>query len=155
MLNKALKLKLPPFLLLIICFMLMWCLALVTPGLHGFLFIRAAGAACLFLAGLLFCVAGIINFKLAHTTVNPTQPSATSTLVTYGIYSLSRNPMYVGFLGILLGLFFHLGNLFTLVFPALFFFYVNRFQIEPEEQALALLFNNQYADYKKCVRRWL
>lgn len=153
--NNALSLKVPPLLLMLAFLPFMWCCTLFTPSINQLLFLRAAGAAGLILAGVLFCAAGIISFKLAKTTVNPIRPETTTELVTYGAYSISRNPMYVGFLGILIGWSFQLGNVFSLVFPALFFFYITRFQIEPEEEALALLFNEAFTEYKNRVPRWL
>ena len=43
----------------------------------------------------------------------------------------------------------------ALLGPVAFVFYIDRFQIEPEERALAKLFANEYADYRAKVRRWL
>jgi protein-S-isoprenylcysteine O-methyltransferase Ste14 len=34
-------------------------------------------------------------------------------------------------------------------------FYLDRFQVGPEERALQSLFGGEYAAYKKKVRRWL
>lgn len=54
-------------------------------------------------AGLMFGLAGVVAFRKAKTTTNPVEPSATSALVISGVYRLSRNPMYVGLLLMLLG----------------------------------------------------
>jgi protein-S-isoprenylcysteine O-methyltransferase Ste14 len=37
-----------------------------------------------------------LSFQRAGTTVNPLRPSASSALVTSGIYRYTRNPMYLG-----------------------------------------------------------
>jgi len=63
--------------------------------------------------------------------------------------------MYLGFLLVLAGWTIFLSNaLAFLVLPA-FIFYMNRFQIEPEERALASLFGREFDAYKSRVRRWL
>jgi protein-S-isoprenylcysteine O-methyltransferase Ste14 len=36
-----------------------------------------------------------------------------------------------------------------------FFFYIDRFQIAPEERVLSRLFGNDYATYQTKVRRWV
>ena len=83
------------------------------------------------------------------------QPESASALVVSGIYRLTRNPMYLGFLLILLGWALFLSNgLAVLAVPA-FVFYMNRFQIEPEERALAAIFGAEFVAYKSHVRRWL
>ena len=41
------------------------------------------------------CLAGVLAFRRAATTVNPTTPQASSSVVTTGIYAHSRNPIYV------------------------------------------------------------
>jgi len=46
-------------------------------------------------------------------------------------------------------------NVAAFVFLPVFVLYMNRFQIEPEERALALKFGSEYAAYKARVRRWL
>jgi protein-S-isoprenylcysteine O-methyltransferase Ste14 len=53
------------------------------------------------------------------------------------MYKLSRNPMYLGFLLVLVGWAVFLSNALAFVFVPAFIFYMNRFQIEPEEKALA------------------
>jgi protein-S-isoprenylcysteine O-methyltransferase Ste14 len=75
--------------------------------------------------------------------------------VRSGVYSFTRNPMYLGFLLVLVGWATFLSNaLAFLILPA-FILYMNRFQIEPEERALASLFAEEFVAYKSRVRRWL
>ena len=63
--------------------------------------------------------------------------------------------MYLGLLLVLLGWAIHLSNaLAVLLLPALIL-YMNRFQIVPEERALATRFGQEFAAYKSRVRRWL
>jgi len=48
-----------------------------------------------------------------------------------------------------------LSSAWALVGPVAFVLYINRFQIKPEERALAAMFGTEYAEYKGRVRRWL
>jgi protein-S-isoprenylcysteine O-methyltransferase Ste14 len=57
----------------------------------------------IFTAGLVLDVYSIIGFLRARTTVNPMRITATSELVTTGLYRWSRNPMYFGLIVVLTG----------------------------------------------------
>jgi protein-S-isoprenylcysteine O-methyltransferase Ste14 len=105
--------------------------------------------------GVTFCVAGVVSFKIAKTTVNPSKPDQASELVTSGVYRISRNPMYVGFAFILLGWGVWLASILAILTIVGFVTYLTQFQIIPEERALTTLFGQQFTDYKAKVRRWL
>lgn len=105
--------------------------------------------------GVSFCVAGVVSFKIAKTTVNPSKPDQASELVTSGVYRISRNPMYVGFAFILLGWGVWLASILAILTIVGFVTYLTQFQIIPEERALTTLFGQQFTDYKAKVRRWL
>jgi len=98
---------------------------------------------------------GIVSFRQARTTVNPMKPDTTSSLVVSGIYRWTRNPMYLGFLLVLLGWALFLSNALAFVLLPAVIFYMDRFQIEPEERALHSLFGQQFVIYTSRVRRWL
>jgi protein-S-isoprenylcysteine O-methyltransferase Ste14 len=68
---------------------------------------------------------------------------------------MSRNPMYVGLLFVLVAWAVYLCRAWTLLGPAAFVLYINRFQIAPEERTLTTRFGGAYSDYKRAVRRWL
>ena len=72
-----------------------------------------------------------------------------------GIYRLTRNPMYLGVLLLLLAWAIYLANVLTVLFLPAFVWYMGRYQIEPEEQALTSLFGPQYTAYAAQVRRWI
>jgi protein-S-isoprenylcysteine O-methyltransferase Ste14 len=76
-------------------------------------------------------------------------------VVTSGIYRLSRNPMYLGFLLALAGWTVFLGNIIALALLPLFVAHMNAFQIKPEERALLAKFGPAYAQYMRTTRRWL
>jgi len=105
--------------------------------------------------GALVSLVGVVAFKSAKTSVNPIKPDGNSKLVTSGIYRISRNPMYLGFLIALIGIAVYLTNLFSLLLCGVFVMYMNRFQIRPEERALKSLFGKEYINYKIRTRRWL
>lgn len=106
--------------------------------------------------GALICIMGVASFHSAKTTVNPTKPQQASSLVISGIYRISRNPMYLGFLLLIIAWGSFLTHLLSLLFfPVLFVFYMNRFQIPDEEKALAEKFGQDFISYKNMVRRWL
>ena len=81
-------------------------------------------------------------------------PSKATSLVTGGIYNYSRNPMYLALLLILLAWGLWLGNAFNILLAAGFVGYMNKFQIIPEETALASKFGKTYHQYCILVRRW-
>lgn len=116
---------------------------------------RIGAAATMALAGLGFSIAGVLSFRLARTTVNPLKPETASALVVRGVYRVSRNPMYVGMLLVLIGWTLYLSSPWTLLGPAAFVLYITRFQIVPEERALSAMFGTAFADYRSKVRRWL
>jgi protein-S-isoprenylcysteine O-methyltransferase Ste14 len=99
--------------------------------------------------------AGIGSFRKAQTTINPTQPNNTSQLVTTGIYRWSRNPMYVGFMMVLIAWGIVLANPLTFLGVIGFYGYMNYFQIAPEEEALQNIFGEAFTQYCAKVRRWL
>jgi protein-S-isoprenylcysteine O-methyltransferase Ste14 len=82
-------------------------------------------------------------------------PSASSSLVTAGIYTVTRNPMYLGFAMFLLGWGIFLANPVSLLVIPCFVFYMTRFQIIPEERALQSLFGPDFQAYRAKARRWL
>jgi protein-S-isoprenylcysteine O-methyltransferase Ste14 len=127
-----------------------------TLGLGKFEFaLQAPVAAVLLIVGLLLMFAAVASFVAAKTTVNPLRPSRASSLVTTGIFRISRNPIYLGDLLVLAALAVWLGNAVSALLLVPFVAYINRFQIIPEERALTKLFGQSYAAYCSKVRRWL
>jgi len=107
------------------------------------------------LTGIAIAIAGVVEFRRAQTTVNPLKPQATSRLVTSGIYRFTRNPMYLGFCMGLVASAVFLSSAWALLGPLAFVVYITRFQIAPEERALAGLFGDAFTDYQGRVRRWV
>jgi protein-S-isoprenylcysteine O-methyltransferase Ste14 len=105
--------------------------------------------------GALIAVAGVVSFRHARTTVDPTSPERASELVTSGVYRYTRNPMYVGFALILLGWAAMLQNAFALLGPAVFVVWIDRFQVRFEERAMRAKFADAFEAYCRRTRRWL
>ena len=105
--------------------------------------------------GFLLLIISIKSFIDNKTTINPLNLKKSTYLVTSGIFRFSRNPMYLGMLLFLLGTAIILNIIGGLIISILFIFYMNFFQIIPEEKALQNLFGKNYRNYRKTVRRWI
>jgi AraC family transcriptional regulator, transcriptional activator FtrA len=151
----GLELKVPPMALAVIAAALMWGARSATPDFSFPFPSNPMFPVGLALLGALTCLGGVVAFRRAKTTVNPMKPDTTSTLVVSGIYRYTRNPMYLGFLLLLMAWAAALSNLLALVSLLAFVLYMNRFQIVPEERMLASRFAQDYAEYRARVRRWL
>lgn len=92
-------------------------------------------------------------FRTAGTTVKPFNES--SVLVRNGLYGITRNPMYLGFVLILLGPAVLLGSLTPFLVVILFAILMDRGFISFEERMLEEKFGKEWRDYKGEVRRWL
>ena len=152
---QSLELKIPPPIVALIVGLAMWGLSRVTVAMIGADAIRTALAVAFALTGAIFDVAALIAFRRARTTVNPLKPRSAASLVTSGIYQVTRNPMYVGLVFFLCAWAAWLGAWLGFLGPLVFGAYISRFQIAPEENALDALFGNSYRAYKAKVRRWL
>ena len=94
-------------------------------------------------------------FAQAKTSIDPLRPFKSTSLITNDIYKYSRNPMYFGYLLILLSSSVYLGNVISIIIIPLFIFIINFIQIIPEEETLKDLFGPTYDEYLSKVRRWI
>ena len=108
-----------------------------------------------FVVGIFVFAAAVSSFKKQKTTVNPISIENASSLVVSGIFKYSRNPMYLGMSFVLLGLTFKFNLIGGLLFTGIFMLFITIFQIKPEEVAMEKLFDQEWKDYTKNVRRWL
>lgn len=116
------------------------------------LFFRILGGIVIALAiGLDLWVFKI--FSGASTTIRPDRGAAA--LVTGGPFRFSRNPIYVGNIGILAGLGLFTGIWLFFAFSVINFFLLDHYQIRKEEAHLAARFGMDWHDYADRVRRWL
>jgi protein-S-isoprenylcysteine O-methyltransferase Ste14 len=103
--------------------------------------------------GLALMVWAAVHFRRAGTNIHPHQPALA--LVTGGPYRFTRNPMYLGMAGILLGAALLLGSLSPFIVIPGFMALVGERFIDQEEAKLEATFGAPYLDYKEKVRRWL
>lgn len=146
--------RIPPPLVMVIVAALMW--------LGHLLLGNDLAGGWLLVVGSTFCIAGVgvavTGFRTmvaAHTSPSPTQIDLVKYMVTGGIYSRTRNPMYLGMALLLIGLECILANVWLLLGPLVFVFFIQRFQIAPEERVLLHKFGLEYEGYRQRVRRWI
>ncbi len=151
---SKLECLIPPPVVLLLLGALAWAIAVVLPG-AAVLPSASLSAIVVGLAGLVLNLGPKVMFRRAGTTVNPLRPGSSMVLVRSGLYRFSRNPMYFGHVLLLLAWVIWLRNAaaFPLVFVHLA--YLTRFQVIPEERALAARFPDAYADFVRGTRRWL
>jgi protein-S-isoprenylcysteine O-methyltransferase Ste14 len=112
------------------------------------------------LVGLVPLAAGVLlnliadgDLRKANTTVKPFEES--SALVTTGAYGWTRNPMYVGFVDMLVGIALMLGSLSPLLVVPPFAWWMDRAYIDVEERMMAETFGQAWDEYRQRVRRWV
>ena len=147
------KTKIPPPIIALICIVINYLSTyLINP--IKFPNIEIIGGLILLL-GVATAMLATLLFKKDKTTVNPINPEETTTLVTTGIFSITRNPMYLGsFLSISSTVLFF-GSWFGIIILMFFVWFITKFQIIPEEEAMEKLFGNKYDEYRQNVRRWI
>ena len=123
-------------------------------------FPRASITLAFILAGIILILAGIAIIILARQEFaqhgQPTDPGRpTSKVVTTGIFSISRNPLYLGIVCFLVGLSlaFNLPWVLILLLPALIA--CHYILIAPEERYLTAKFGEEYSRYTATVHRWI
>ena len=151
----SLETKIPPPVVALLFAIAMWGISKVTPLIDLPASLRFAVTSLIALGGLGFSLAGILAFRSAETTINPLKPQTASALVTTGVYRITRNPMYVGLLLVLVSWAIYLSSGWAFFGPVAFILYITRFQILPEERALIGIFGREFDEYRRRTRRWL
>jgi len=103
--------------------------------------------------GFLFGVGAFIEFRKARTTLDP--HGSVKTLVMNGVYRFTRNPIYFGFLLMVIGFPLTYGYFWGILAAPFFMVTMNRLVIEKEEAYLEKKFKEQYTAYSLRVRRWV
>lgn len=103
--------------------------------------------------GFLLGVGALLEFRKARTTLDP--HGSVNHLVASGIYRFTRNPIYLGFLLMVIGLPLNSGSYWGIVMAPFYIMAMTRLVIQHEEKYLEKKFKNQYTDYRSRVRRWL
>jgi protein-S-isoprenylcysteine O-methyltransferase Ste14 len=106
----------------------------------------------LILAAASLIAAAITGFSRAGTAIQTRSPS--TALVTGGVYALARNPIYVGFFLILIGIALLAAWDWLVLFAVIFMAVIHWGVVRREERYLAGKFGEAYAAYKARVRRY-
>lgn len=104
-------------------------------------------------AGFALDIAALVTMRRARTNILPHRPA--DKLLTHGVFSVSRNPIYLGNTVLLLGAAgaFQIG--WFAIFAAIAAIGVDKLAIRREEGHLAHKFGAAWADYVEKVPRWL
>ncbi len=147
--------RVPPPLVVVLSGAAMAAVAWFTPTVEIESSLRFAFGAAVIALGALLVVQGARTFWRNETTIDPVAIDRASTLVTGGVFRLSRNPMYVGFAVALVGWAVCLAAPWAMLGPVAFVDFTTRFQIIPEELAMRAKFGRAYDEYRAQVRRWV
>lgn len=111
------------------------------------------------ISGVIILITGFAIMGKAHDLFKKYKTTLyfneSSHLITDGIFSKSRNPMYIGMFLFLLGTAVCFMNLFSLITPFIFLTAVNLIFIKKEEKMMAEKFGDEYLRYKSRVKRWI
>lgn len=99
---------------------------------------------------ILFCA---YLFRQKDTTIKPFQESGY--LAREGIFNYSRNPIYLGMIIVLSGLWIIEGSLTPVLIIPVFTWLIHELFIKEEERMLEAKFGEEYREYKATVRRWI
>ena len=150
--KKYLKTKIPPPIVTLLCIGIIYLFEnKIEYSQHDF---KAIGIIFLIL-GFIIIFLAVLKFIKIKTTVDPTRPHKTSNLVISGIYKITRNPMYLGMLFLIIAYTIYTNNVVGSITIPIFIFYINKFQIEPEEIEMRKKFGESFENYCKKVNRWI
>ncbi|MDW3117208.1 MAG: isoprenylcysteine carboxylmethyltransferase family protein [Roseovarius pacificus] len=103
--------------------------------------------------GLLLMVLAFAEMRRQRTTIIPHETP--ERLVQTGIFSRTRNPIYMGDALILLGLILRWDAVLSLPLVPVFVWIVEKRFIEPEEDRMRRKFGMEFARYCQKTRRWI
>ncbi len=148
---KPVKIDPPYYLYLFIGIMVL--LHFVIPVTHFIHFPLNLFGLIVLIPGIALNLSADKAFRVNNTTVKPILE--TNKLITTGIFHLTRNPMYLGFVLILLGIGILMGTLTPFLAVIVFAFFMDVVFIRYEEQKLEKAFQEKWVAYTKKVRRWI
>jgi protein-S-isoprenylcysteine O-methyltransferase Ste14 len=111
-----------------------------------------AGAALVALS-LYTNVSGFLAFRRAGTNVIPTKPALT--VVRDGPFRYTRNPMYLGMIGLVLGIGLLFSNLWGAILALVLWLALDRGVVRREERYMEAKFGDSYRALLAATRRWL
>jgi len=142
-----------PLLIMFILLALCWGVSRLYPLNFGWGVWGMAAGWIILLCGVSLLAVAFSLFLTKGTTVNPTKEP--DKLVSEGIYRVTRNPMYLGMLLVLIGFPFLIESVTGLIFSLLFFLIMDLSVIPREERVVEGVFGEEYRLYKLRTRRWI
>ena len=109
-------------------------------------------SVAMFIGGLLNFI-GIAVWIYAVIIQRISREISSGNLVTTGIYSIVRNPIYLAFLCVCTGVLITAHNVFLLIFPLVSYIFLTILMKQTEEKWLLEKFGTEYAEYCKHVNR--
>lgn len=113
----------------------------------------------LVLTGIILIIAGVSVIVSARREFSrfgqPTDPGhPTSKIIKTGVFLISRNPLYLGCVMVLLGISLTANIFWILIFLLISIIFCHYVLILPEEKYLADKFGQEYKEYLASVGRW-
>lgn len=145
----------PPPLVYVVIFLVSLLIQKLLPLDRTFFYstIAANVGIVLLICAAVFAVPAVVQFIRSKNNIVPIRPA--NSLQTTGIYSITRNPMYMSLLLFYAGLAITKGNWWTMILIPALILIVQGYIIRKEEAYLERKFGEDYAAYKKRVRRWI
>ena len=103
--------------------------------------------------GILLILLAVVEFRRHQTSIVPHH--SPKRLIQSGIFSRTRNPIYLGDTLILLGLILRWDAVLALALVPIFVWITEKRFILPEEDRMRRQFRAEFARYERKVRRWL
>jgi protein-S-isoprenylcysteine O-methyltransferase Ste14 len=113
----------------------------------------APAGVTLVLLGAALLLWALHEFRSNHTSIEPWKP--TTAIIESGPFAYSRNPVYIGFALVTIGVgtWVDRGMIVLLAIPA--FLATDRWIVPREEVYLERKFGEAYLRYRRRVRRWI
>ncbi|MBF7073533.1 isoprenylcysteine carboxylmethyltransferase family protein [Glaciecola sp. MH2013] len=152
---SSLELKIPP----VVVFLIATVFLYFTPSIGNYSVLLGDNTKIvshlIFALGIVIGALGVVTFKKANTTVNPVEIERASSLVTTGVFQMTRNPMYLAMAIAIFSMSVRFDNVAGAFWVLPFCVFITRFQIMPEERNLLAIFGDDFIQYSQNVRRWL
>ena len=105
------------------------------------------------IVGIIFIAIGVVLWLYSVVIQKISEEIKNGSLLTTGVYSLVRNPIYSGFSFVFTGILIMQDNVFLLILPIFFWIYLTVLLKLTEEKWLLEKFGEEYVSYCRCVNR--
>lgn len=111
------------------------------------------------LSGIILSMAGLILMGKTNQLFKKHQTTMTfeksTFLIREGVFSKTRNPVYISMFLFLLGIGVCVTNILSVITPFVFIILTHYLFVLKEEKLMFQAFGQEYLDYKTNVKRWL